>query len=153
MAFTLDLVRADIKRELLARLPHNRVYSGGVPTFADLKYENNVLKPYVVLVNSTLRRWPTGGSYAGARHDPFYVTVDLLSVAGAGGGNDPAQAAEAQQSKIIDEMLGYRPPHAGELNLAPGVGGTYTVMNEQMKPAAFISPVGFRVSLDVLEVP
>lgn len=144
MAFTLDIVRAELKEKLLSSLVHSRVYDGGVPTLTTLKRENNVIKPYVINLNSTLRKSFGGGSYAGARHDDFYINYDLLSVAAFPGD------AEAQQSRIIDQMLGYKPEHAGELNITTGVGGTFTVMDDQQKPVAFVAPISFRLSLDIL---
>jgi hypothetical protein len=144
---SLDLYTT--QQQILAYLDANlafKVASGGVEEAENLTATQGVLDPHVVLRFGSPQPVVADQSFAGARYDGQYSTVDAMCVG--------ASDAEARglSSKVTRVLLGYRPnANAGELKLDWG-GGTFTVIAEGSRPQFLISWVSFRFATNLYDV-
>lgn len=142
MSLDLFTTQQAIVAYLDANLPF-KVVTGGVEEAENLTATQGVLDPHVVLRFGSPQPTLADQSFAGARYDGQYATLDAMCVG--------ASDAEARglSSKVTNVMLGYRPnANAGELTLDWG-GGTFTVIAEGSRPQFLISWVSFRFATNL----
>jgi len=142
MSFALEDVRADIFAYAQVNLPQD-VQRGYVPQPEDIPLVNGSFLPYVVVRFGDMAQGG-GRSMIGARGDQYYMMCDFMCI-----GPTPT-IAEQVQSKVIDVMLGYKPANAGQLNKMPG-GSSFTLLDSDSKPLAFLAVASFRVSFNIVE--
>jgi len=73
------------------------------------------VKPYIVLNWGGLNNSPNGGSFAGARYDEYYSTVDVCVV-----GPNSKQARTAL-NVILDKLIGWKPVDSTPLSVSGGM--------------------------------
>lgn len=113
------------------------VIEGSVPSAALVLRTDGMLTPYVIARYGNLGAVVSDRSFGGARYDGYQSIVDFYVVA-----NDE-KLARQMGVKMFSGMLGFVPAGAGELSIAPG-GGSYTLIDAQEKPVAYVYQVSFR---------
>lgn len=99
------------------------------------------LIPYVVPRYGTLRRRPQGYAIAGTRYDEYYSTVDISCVAPKG------RMARMLLDVCVDTLLGFKPDGSQEMTVE-GLPDNFTIMNDQGRPAAFVSSLRLRFGVN-----
>lgn len=122
------------------------VYTGGVEEARTLAATNGILTPHVVLRFGSRQPYLADTSFAGARFDGKYSTVDALCV------GESDEDARQLASYVSNILLGYQPgPDASQLNDDWG-GGTFTVIAENSRPQFYISWASFRFNFNLSDV-
>lgn len=123
-----------------------KVYTGGIEEAQTLAATGGVLDPHVVLRFGSAQPYLSDSSFAGARYDGVYSTVDALCV---GAYDGEARRLSTDVSKVL---LGYRPDaNCSELSYDWG-GGTFTVISEGSRPQFYISWASFRFLFNLSDV-
>jgi hypothetical protein len=100
-----------------------------------------VLVPYIVPRYGSIRRRPLGFAIAGTRYDEYYSTVDISCVAPKG------RMARQMLDVAVDALLGFKPDGVQEMTVE-GLPDNFTIMNDQGRPAAFVSSVRLRFGVN-----
>lgn len=137
-----------ITAKLKATLPNTLVQEDGILDDQNLirtvdsgDGTGGALVPYVVPRYGSIRRRPSGFSMAGTRLDEYYSTVDISCVAPVG------RMARQLLDVCVDALLGFKPDDTQEMTVE-GLPDNFTIMNDQGRPAAFVSSVRLRFGVN-----
>jgi hypothetical protein len=141
-----------ITAELSRILPNTHIEEDGILDDTNLRRVSSptsgdgVLEPYVVPRYGTLRRKPQSrgsGSFAGTRKDEYYSTVDISCVAPTG------RMARRLLDACVDALVGFKPDGVVEMSVE-GLPDNFTIMNDQGRPAAFVSSLRLRFGVNAV---
>jgi hypothetical protein len=122
------------------------VATGGIEEAENLTATQGVIDPHVVLRYGSPQPTQADQSFAGARYDGEYSTVDAMCV----GATDTE--ARGLASKVSKVLMGYRPDaNSSELKRDWG-GGTFTVIAEGSRPQFYIAWLSFRFDTNLYDV-
>lgn len=140
---SLEAIQEDVLAKLKADIAQP-VYETGIPDAQSVIRVGGRVQPYVAVQFGDLQRGITR-SMAGVRGDDYYTPVYLQAIA--------ANARDARRiaNKIIDVMLGYSPEYGGEIRSRPG-GGQFYIQTSTGATEAFVSPVSFQLTVQILDV-
>jgi len=145
MSHDLYSAQEAIENHVRAAIPWD-VYTGGIEEAQTLAAVQGKLSPHIVLRFGSAQPYLGDTSFAGARYDGVYSTVDALCIS--------ATDKEARQlaRDASNVMLGFRPnDNCGELNYDWG-GGTFTVISEGSRPQFYIAWASFRFNFNMADV-
>lgn len=108
---TQDNISAYIKQEF----PGYEVYDNDVVDDDFIIKLGGKVKPYIVLQWGGLRNSGTGGSFAGARYDEYYSTVDVAVIA------QNSRQARMSLNVIIDKLIGWKPLDSTPMSIEGGM--------------------------------
>jgi hypothetical protein len=107
--------------------------------------QGNKVKPYIVLQYGGLRSSSTGSSFAGARNDEYYSTVDIAVVAPT-----PRQCKRALNI-IIDRVVGWPPTDSSPMSIDGGMD-ILGVGNNNGKPTVYLASSRLRYAVNAQNV-
>lgn len=124
-------------------LPGHAVIEDGILDDANLLRDTATgqLVPYVIVRFGPLRRSALGYSIAGARHDDYYSTTDILVVAPKG------RMARQGMMILTDSLLGFKPDGTSEM-IIEGGSSEFVVMSNEARPSAFVSSIRMRYGVN-----
>lgn len=131
-----------ITARLQATLPSHEVVEDGIADDANLLRDSNMqLIPYIIVRYGPLRRKYLGYAVAGARHDDYYATTDVLVVAPKG------RMAREGLMILTDALVGWAPAGGDAMNIEGG-SSQFVVMNHQARPSAFVASIRLRFGVN-----
>lgn len=142
---SLETIQEDVLARLDAQLVQP-VHETGIPDSQSvIRGTNGKVIPYIAVQFGDLQRGITH-SMAGVRGDDYYTPVYLQAIA------PTAKIARQLANKIIDVMLGYQPEYGGQIRSRPG-GGQFYIQTSTGATEAFVSPVSFQLTVQILDLP
>jgi hypothetical protein len=136
-----DSITAHVKSEF----PNYVVYDDVILDDKFILKIDNKAKPYIVLNWGGLKRNFTGASFAGARHDEYYSTVDIAIVAPT-----PRQA-RLSSNVITDRMIGWKPQYSSPMTPSSGTD-VWAVENNSGNIHAYVASTRFEYAVNAENV-
>lgn len=138
---TQDSIEAYIKSEFTGY----DVYDSDVVDDDFIVKLGNKVKPYIVLNWGGLNGSPTGGSFAGARHDEYYSTVDVSVVAPNG------RQARRSLNVILDKLIGWKPMDSTPLLLTGGMD-VLGIPDYNGKPSVYLASQRLKYNINTTDI-
>lgn len=130
--FNLVEIQDSITAHIRATFPGYDVYEDDVIDDEYLQKLNNNIKPYIVLEWDGIQRNTAATSFAGVRYDEYNAAVNVMVVAPTG------KQARQSFNVIFDNLIGWKPLHAGALTPLPGAG-LYVINNSAGRPHVYVA--------------
>jgi hypothetical protein len=141
LTFSLDAAISSIQTKLDS-LPQPW-YEDGIPEYENLHLSGGNLVPYIVVSYGDISEG-FDKSMAGARGNAHDLPVRFYAVA------PTAKIARQIRTKLIDVFTGFKPDHCGELRKR-GIGGTFTMADDNGAIVAYVATASFRTSLTLFD--
>ncbi len=138
---TQDSIEAYIAQEF----PGYDVYDNDVIDDDAIIKIGNKVKPYIVLNWGGLTPSATGGSFAGARHDEYYSTVDVCVVA------PTSKQSRTALNVIIDKLIGWTPTDSTPLSVSSGMD-IIGVPDYDGKPVVYFATQRLKYNLNTTSI-
>jgi len=138
-------VQDTIAAHIRAEFPGYEVYDDVVVDDDFIIKIGNKVKPYIVLNWGGLQRAGGSGSFAGARFDEYYSTVDVVVVAPT-----PRQA-RLSSNIIVDRLIGWKP--AGSSPMSPSSGtDLLAIENSNGSPYIYVASTRLQYAVNAESV-
>lgn len=138
-----DAITAHVK----ATLPNTPVEEDTLPDDVTPQRDTNQqMIPYVILRYGPLRRsYGTGSAVAGVRHDDYFGTMDLMTVAPNG------RMARRMFDILTDALIGFNPGGGGEIHLE-GSASNFVVSSNEARPTQMVCMVRLKFTVNGVNV-
>lgn len=138
---TQDSISAYIKQEFLGY----EVYDSDIVDDDFIIKIGGKIKPYIVLQYGGLRNSGTNGSFAGARYDEYYSTIDVAVVA------QNSRQARISLNIIIDKLVGWKPLDSTPLAIEGGMD-VLGIPNYDGKPNIYLASQRLRYNINTTDI-
>lgn len=138
---TQESIEAYVK----AQFPGYEVYDNDVIDDDFIIKLGGKIKPYIVLNWGGLRNSMTNGSFAGARYDEYYSTVDVAVV-----GPNSKQSRIAL-NVILDKLIGWKPTDSTPLAVEGGMD-IIGIPNYDGRPNVYLASQRLRYNINTTDV-
>lgn len=138
---TQDSIEAYVKQEF----PGYDVYDNDVIDDDFIVKIGNKVKPYIVLNWGGLNGSATGGSFAGARYDEYYSTVDVCVVA------PTSKQSRVGLNVIVDKLIGWAPIDSTPLTVSGGMD-VIGIPDYDGKPVVYFATQRMRYNINTTSI-
>lgn len=138
---TQDSIEAYVRQEFSGY----EVYDNDVIDDDFIIKTGNKVKPYIVLNWGGLNGSGTGGSFAGARHDEYYSTVDVSVVA------PTSKQSRVALNIIIDKLIGWTPLDSTPLTISGG-SDVIGIPDYDGKPVVYFATQRLRYNINTTSI-
>jgi hypothetical protein len=141
--FNTLLIQDNITAKLKATLPFHQVVEDGVVDDVNLIRDptSQQVVPYIIVRFGPLRRKYLGNSMGGSRHDDYYSTTDIMTIAPRG------RMARQAMMILTDALIGWKPDGTSEIVIEGG-SSEFVVMSNEARPTAFVSSIRMRFGVN-----
>lgn len=151
MAGGFDIVALQdaIVEKVKLTLPNTIVFEDTIPDDANLpRDENGKLSPYVYLRFGPIKAARRGKSFMGPRHDEYFGTLDVASVASNG------RIARRMEQVLVDALIGFRPDGVNPMSLRSDEGdpSQFVVTSNEARPTQNVASTRMRFGANTVNV-
>jgi hypothetical protein len=138
-------IQESIEDYVKSEFPGYEVFDNDVASDDYIIKLGGKVKPYIVLRWGGLRNSMTNGSFAGARHDEYYSTVDVAVVA------QNSRQSRIALNVIIDKLIGWKPQDSTPMSLEGGMD-VIGVPDYDGKPNVYVASQRLKYNVNTTDI-